>query len=160
MRQKMKLSIFMLAVLLFLIPAKASAAAESDISRQLICQCGCNMVLLNCSHVECHSQLEMTTLISQQIDQGKSEKQIIQSFVTQYGEQVLATPPKRGFNLTAWVLPFAALLFGGGEVYFTLKKGVEHGRHPQVSAATTKGDDKYRLQLEEELKKFTGRNFR
>jgi cytochrome c-type biogenesis protein CcmH len=160
MKGKIRVGIIMCAVLSLLIPAKVTAATESDIARQLICQCGCNMVLLNCSHAECGSRTVMTAFISQQIDQGRSDREITQSFVSQYGEQVLAAPPKRGFNLTAWLLPFAAILFGAIIIYFALKKWTEQRQHQPVNAMIGEDDERYRLQVEEELKQFAGRNFR
>lgn len=104
----------------------------------------------------------MTTLIEQKLAQGQSEEEIIQFFVAQYGEQVLASPPKRGFNLVAWVLPFAAILGGGGVIYIALKAWVRRGRQSQTSAIAEaeEGDEEYRRQLEQELEEFTGRGFR
>ncbi len=158
---KFSIIILLIALLSFL-PTKAYAQTVTDISKQLICQCGCTMVLLNCSHAECGSREAMTALIKEKIDQGQLEGQIIQLFVTQYGEQVLAAPPKRGFNLMAWILPFAALLFGGGVVYFALKKWVRRGRFSSTYAApeAEETDQKYERQLKEELEKFSERSFR
>ena len=107
----------LLGTILFIIlfsvsPARADSATVGDISKELICQCDCTMVLNNCSHAECGSREAMTALIEQKLAQGQSKEELIQFSVAQYGEQVLATPPKRGFNLTAWITPFAAILFG------------------------------------------------
>ena len=160
---KVKLSIILpLITLLFLSPARANAATVSDISKQLICQCGCTMVLLNCSHAECDSREAMTTLIQQKIDQGQSEEQIIQLFVAQYGEQVLAAPPKRGFNLMAWITPFVVLIVGAGVISIVLKKWVRREAPSQTytPAEPDERDEEYRHQLEEELKEFAERSFR
>ena len=162
MRLKTKLSIVLLVALFCLIPARANAATVSDISEQLICQCGCTLVLSNCTHHECASREAMTTLIKQNIAQGQSGEQIIQSFVVQYGEQVLSAPPKQGFNLTAWVLPFAALLLGGWMVYLALRVWVRRGKQYQTSAVAKaeEGDEKYQQQLKKELETFAERGFR
>lgn len=162
MRLKERLSIVVLILLFSFFPARANAATLSDISKQLICQCGCTLVLANCTHVECHSREAMTTFIAQQLDQGQSEKQILQLFVTQYGEQVLASPPKRGFNLLAWLLPFVAILAGGVVIYAAIKKWVGRGRLSETYAITEAGeeDEKYQRQLEEELKEFNEGSFR
>ena len=152
----------LLIVLLAASPVKADSATVSDISEQLICQCGCTLVLNSCTHAECGVGVPMTALIKQKLAQGQSGPQIIQSFVDQYGEQVLASPPKRGFNLVAWVLPFAGLLLGGGVIYVALRKWVWRGRHSQVytTADTDEIDEEYRNQLEDELAEFTERGFR
>lgn len=156
---------FGIVFLLFLLlasPVMADSPTVGDISDQLICQCGCNMVLSNCTHAECMSREAMTTLIEQKLAQGQSEEEIIQSFVAQYGEQVLASPPKRGFNLVAWILPFAAILGGGGVIYIALKKWVWQGRQSPTMATTEtdEKDEEYQRRLDKELKEFTGRGFR
>ncbi len=157
-----KLGITILLFLLFASPVRADSVTVGGISKEFICQCGCNMVLSNCTHVECHSREAMTALITQQIDQGQSGEQIKQLFVAQYGEQVLATPPKKGFNLVAWGLPFAALLFGGGLISFAIKEWVRRGKDSQTSTVheVEEGDEEYRRRLDKELGEFTGRGFR
>ncbi len=159
---KKKFGIALLVLLLSASPAKADSAMVSDISKQLICQCGCTLVLANCTHVECHSREAMTAFIEQEIAGGQSEPQIIQSFVDQYGEQVLASPPKRGFNLVAWVLPFVVILAGGGIIYIAIKKWVWQGRQSPTMATTEaeEGDEEYRRQLDKELAEFEERGFR
>ena len=47
------------------------------------------------------------------LDSGLTVEQIIKSQVDEYGETVLSAPTKFGFNLTAWVMPFMALIAGG-----------------------------------------------
>jgi cytochrome c-type biogenesis protein CcmH len=157
-----KLGIIFILFLLFASPVRADSATVSDISDQLICQCGCGMVLSNCNHVECASRDAMTALIEQKLAQGQSEAEIIQSFVAQYGEQVLASPPKKGFNLVAWVLPIAAILGGGGIIYITLKVWTRRGKIYQTSTmpGAEEEDEEYQHQLEKELEEFTGRGFR
>ena len=120
------------------------------------------MVLSNCSHAECASREAMTSLIEQKLAQGQSAEGIIQFFVAQYGEQVLSSPPKRGFNLVAWALPFVAILGGGGVIYIVLRAWIRRGKGGQTSAVTKieEVDEEYRRQLEKELEEFTGRGFR
>lgn len=47
------------------------------------------------------------------IAQGTSEGEIIDGYVTQYGESILASPRARGFNLLAYVLPILAIAAAG-----------------------------------------------
>ena len=157
-----KFGVILLIILLSFPSARVSAATVSDISKQLICQCGCTMVLLNCSHVECGSREEMTTVIAEKLAQGQSTEQILQLFVAQYGEQVLASPPKRGFNLTAWIAPFAAIILGGGVIYAALRTWVGRSRSSVVSTTVESKQEngEYRRRLEKELEEYDGRGFR
>ncbi len=159
---KKKFGIIFLIFLLAASPARANSTTVGDISKELICQCGCTLMLSNCTHVECMSRDTMTTLIEQKLAEGQSAEEIIQFFVAQYGEQVLASPPKRGFNLVAWVLPFAAILGGGGVIYIALKKWVRQGKIRQTNDMTEaeEGDEEYQRRLEKELEEFTERGFR
>jgi cytochrome c-type biogenesis protein CcmH len=154
------IGIILFIMILFAAPVRAEEATVSDISDQLVCQCGCTMVLSNCSHIECSSRDAMTVLIGQKIDQGQSEQQIIQFFVAEYGEQVLSAPSKRGFNLAAWITPFVVLLVGGAIVYIALNKWARRGRYSPVSTVVEASDEDYKRQLDKELEEFTERGFR
>ncbi len=138
-------------------PVMADSATVSSISKELICQCGCGRILN--SHV-CDTQEAMGTLIEQKLAQGQSEEQIIQYFVAQYGEQVLASPPKRGFNLTAWLSPIAALLLGSGVIYVALKQWLRRGKSSQTIPMAQETNEEYRHRLEKDLEEFTERGFR
>ena len=111
-----KIFITLLVIFLLVSPVTVEAAVASDIANKLICQCGCEMTLGKC---KCYSGKKMTDVIEQKMAQGQSEEQIIQYFIAQYGEQVLASPPK-------WLLPVATLV-GGGAIYMALRKWVWPG---------------------------------
>jgi cytochrome c-type biogenesis protein CcmH len=157
--KKILLAIALSLVLLPVTPAMAQTTTVNDVAEELICQCGCDRMLN--SHV-CDTQEAMVTLIEQKLAQGQSKEEIIQFFVTQYGEQVLASPPKRGFNLMAWILPFVAILGGGGVIYIAIKKWVRRGRETLATtmAEVEEGDEEYQRRLEKELAEFPDRSFR
>jgi cytochrome c-type biogenesis protein CcmH len=41
-----------------------------------------------------------------------SDAAILQGFVGEYGKTVLGAPPTEGFDLLAWIMPFAVALIG------------------------------------------------
>jgi cytochrome c-type biogenesis protein CcmH len=61
---------------------------------------------------------QMKKQIRLQIAEGRSTAQIKAYFVSELGPQVLAVPTKSGFNLLAWLLPFAAIVLGAAAVGF------------------------------------------
>ncbi|MDP2920612.1 MAG: cytochrome c-type biogenesis protein CcmH [Dehalococcoidia bacterium] len=130
-----------------------------EVATQLVCQCGCTSVLNNCTHAECTSRETMLGLVKQGIAQGQTADQIVQFFANQYGEKVLASPTKKGFNLTAWITPFAAIILGGIVVYLAIKKWLRSGQH-QESKVEVKPDDAYWYRVEKELKDFPEKGFR
>jgi cytochrome c-type biogenesis protein CcmH len=69
----------------------------------------------------CHTTLDqssspvanrMRNFIRARIAAGDTKSEIKRRLVEDFGEQVLASPPKRGFNLLAWVIPPVAVLAG------------------------------------------------
>ncbi|MFC2018446.1 cytochrome c-type biogenesis protein CcmH [Chloroflexota bacterium] len=96
MRHKYVLSLLVLVLaILALLPVACTgsdsisgATLVSDVTRELMCQCGtCTEVLIDC---DCPVADEMTTLVETKLAQGQSAEQIILYHVNQYGEQVLA----------------------------------------------------------------------
>jgi cytochrome c-type biogenesis protein CcmH len=60
---------------------------------------------------------QVEAVIREKIAAGWTKSRIKRLLVAQYGEQILAAPPRHGFNLLAWVLPLvgigvAALVLG------------------------------------------------
>ena len=90
--------------------------------------------------------------LGNQIDLGKSDDEIMAYFMEKYGTAVLSSPPPSGFNLTAWIMPFAALGVGAlVAVYFLRRFRARWAAAPVANVDPGKYQDK----LEEELKKFT-----
>ncbi|MBI4295671.1 MAG: cytochrome c-type biogenesis protein CcmH [Chloroflexi bacterium] len=156
--------LFLIPLFLALVPVTALAADPVEvqkIAQQLVCQCGCYSVLNNCVHGECMVRDQMLTVIQQKLGQGQAPEQIIQAFVVQYGEEVLAEPPKKGFNLVGWITPFAAILAGAAVIAIALKRWVKRGETTAtVAVETDEEDKKYQEQLEKELASFKERGFR
>jgi cytochrome c-type biogenesis protein CcmH/NrfF len=57
------------------------------------------------------------------IDQGKSHDDIIQSFVSRYGnEEMLGAPMDRGFRRLAWLLPLSVGAVAAGAVVVVARR--------------------------------------
>ncbi|UCD11856.1 MAG: cytochrome c-type biogenesis protein CcmH [Nitrospinaceae bacterium] len=111
---KFKLALMAVPVLFLLAlpPAAGAGALLADLENALMCKCDdkCGKVLINCT---CSTSDKTRAEFTRMLESGLTVEQIIQKQVDQYGETVLSAPTKNGFNLTAWVAPFAALLVGG-----------------------------------------------
>jgi cytochrome c-type biogenesis protein CcmH len=55
---------------------------------------------------------QIEAFISARIAAGDSKDEIKDRLVAEYGPQILAAPPKKGFDLLAWLLPIVGLLGG------------------------------------------------
>ena len=89
-----------------------------SIDSSLICPV-CPSETIDQSQVELARQ--MRELVREKLAEGWSRGQIAQYFVDIYGESVLAAPPKEGFNLIAWVVPFAAVGAGFLLLFFVVR---------------------------------------
>jgi cytochrome c-type biogenesis protein CcmH len=102
------------ALLLALGAAGTVAASEQkptlpELERELICPTCHESLAVSSSPIADR----MRSFIRARIAAGDTKSEIKSKLVDQFGESVLAAPPKRGFNLLAWLLPFAGLGIGG-----------------------------------------------
>lgn len=145
-------------VLLVALSAPAAAVPMSEVSDKLVCQCGCAAVLTECPHTDCGWGIPAKQYITQQLDGGADPDALVQYYVTEYGEQVLAAPTKRGFNIAAWVTPFVALVIGAVAVYY-LVGGWTRRREVLATASGRPGavedaPEELERRLDDELKDF------
>ena len=90
------------------------------------------------------------------LTEGKTEDEILQHFVDQYGARVLAEPPKEGFFWLIYLLPPAVILVGAVFLFRSLKEWTKpKAAIPAAGAAQAPSvaKDDYVARLEEELKK-------
>ena len=89
-----------------------AGALLQDLENALMCKCDdkCGKVLMNCT---CSTADKTRANFSKMLESGLTVEQIIKMQVDEYGETVLSAPTKFGFNLTAWMTPFIALVIGG-----------------------------------------------
>lgn len=131
------------------VEVRASASFEvEDRVRTIASELRC-VVCQNLSVADSPSDLakEMRNVVRELVQQGKSREEIDAYFVSRYGEYVLLSPPKRGFNLLVWGLPFLAIVVGGGAVYLVARRWTE-----QVPAGRPAIDRAYAERVQRELR--------
>ncbi len=136
-------------------PALADGIAD-EIGANLMCQCGCTMVLATC---ECGTAEQMRTEIAGMIDKGQTKDDILNYYVGKYGEKVLAAPVAQGFNLSAYITPFAVIFLGAGAIALIARQWVIRTRtapaQPVLATSTTVASpDELRARLENELRAY------
>ena len=113
-------------------------AEVSDVSYQLICQCGCDMVLSECNHQNCPFAVPERAVIAERLSQGETPEAIIASYVEGYGRVILAQPTMRGFDAVAWLAPILALVTGGIVVVMVVRTwSRRHEVRPEARGATS-----------------------
>ena len=84
------------------------------LEHRLKCTCGCNLDVFTCRTTDftCATSPAMHRLVLARLDSNLTPDQVVAAFEAQYGQAILMQPPKRGFNWTAYVMPFLGLGFG------------------------------------------------
>ena len=97
---------------------------------------------------------QMRDLVIKKLRQGESKEEILQYFESRYGERILATPNKKGFNLMLWILPFVSVTLAAIVIFFLIRRW--SSRVPEAPGAHfDEGQlSEYEERLNQELKQF------
>ncbi len=150
------LTLFFAALIFsFASPALAQENVPTDdevnaIARKLYCPVCESTPLDVCPTQACH---EWRELIRTMLAEGKTEEEITQYFVDQYGARVLAEPPKEGFFWLIYLLPPAVILVGAVILFRSLKEWTKPKAAAPVQSTAQVQKDDYVSRFEEELKK-------
>ena len=104
----MRVLVALAAATLLLAPAALASERHptmNELENEVMCPV-CNTTLAQ-SNSDAAKAIERE--IQDKIRAGWTKSQIKDFLVQQYGESILAAPPKHGFNLLAWVLPLAGI---------------------------------------------------
>lgn len=93
------------------------------------------------------------------IAQGKGEGEILDTFVAQYGEEILAAPRASGFNWLAYLLPVVVVLVAMGGVAVLVVRWRDGRERPAQVPVLSRddagvGSDPLRRRLEDELSRY------
>jgi len=92
--------------------ASDAGSRFTDLGHRLMCTCGCSQMLGECNHVGCPESDRMRGELRDDIAASMGDQEILNAFAAKYGVTVLAAPTTHGFNLVAWIAPFAVLAAG------------------------------------------------
>ncbi len=94
-------------------PAGAKTPVSEDTVHDVAAQLRC-VVCQSLSVADSPSETahEMKDIIRERLAAGESPEQVRAYFVEKYGNWILLSPPRQGFSLLVWVVPFAGLGLG------------------------------------------------
>jgi cytochrome c-type biogenesis protein CcmH len=111
----------------------------------------------------CHTTLDQSNsaaaqrikaFIVRRIRAGDTKSQIEDRLVADFGPSILAQPPKKGFDLLAWLLPIGGLLAGAVAVGFAAWRWTKSREPEPALAAVGSLDPQLERRLDEELRRF------
>jgi cytochrome c-type biogenesis protein CcmH len=148
----------LLAAALLLVPSALASERHptlNELEDEIMCPvCGTTL-----SQSDSPAAEQIKQFIRAEIARGDTKGEIKDRLVRNYGEQILAAPPKHGFNLLAWLLPLVAI--GVGAVVLGVAAWQWSRRRapePAVVAASSNGrgpvDPELERRLDDELARF------
>ena len=94
------------------------SAEFKAVASQFACTCGCGQDHYECDPNTCSLTKDFKQDLVDMMNKGWDKDKIREYYVNIYGEEILTSPEKNGFSLTAWVLPFVALGAAGAGFVF------------------------------------------
>ena len=121
--KRIRTSLISAAAIILTLNAPSARAQKSDrakaVGDRVMCMCGgCSDAAGKCTHSggafagPCDTAKGELKEIDDRIAQGQSDDLILSEFVQEYGPTVLLSPPAKGFDLWAWIMPVIVPLFG------------------------------------------------
>jgi cytochrome c-type biogenesis protein CcmH/NrfF len=121
----------------------AERASLTEIEKQVMCPvCGTLLQLAESPQAQ-----REKAFIQRLIAEGKSEAQIKDALVAEYGDEVLALPQDSGFSLSAYLVPIVAFLVAAVALALGVLRWRRAGNSGRGGPTSTgpKGDDAERL---------------
>jgi cytochrome c-type biogenesis protein CcmH len=142
------LALLAVAALTLAAPALAQPPPTlSDIEDEVVCPtCRSTLDMSNAPVAE-----RMRAFIRARIAAGDSKGEIKDRLVDEFGESVLAAPPKRGFDLLAWVLPLGGVAVAAVVVGVAARRWARSRREADEPV-----DPELDRQVDEALARFEG----
>jgi cytochrome c-type biogenesis protein CcmH len=119
-------------------PTVADPALEArvnDLAAELRC-----LVCQNQSLADSHADLaiDLKNQVREQLQAGRSEREVIDYMTERYGDFVLYRPPVRASTVLLWAGPLLMLLLGGAAMWRSLGQSAQPGEPSALSAEDTK----------------------
>tara|TARA_B100000315_G_scaffold161274_1_gene149710 strand:- start:3341 stop:3826 length:486 start_codon:yes stop_codon:yes gene_type:complete len=130
---------------------------QKEVEAHIMCMCkdNCGKVLESCI---CKYSDQYRMDIAMKLKEGLTKDMVIKTYVDRYGEKALSAPTKKGFNLTAWITPFFAIMIGGVGIRRVVSKWVSTRKDEKRENISEQKDvlknSKYSRLLEKELNEF------
>jgi len=143
MRARLAVLVAIALALFAPVAAAEGGASLTEIEKQVMCPvCGTLLQLAESPQAQ-----RERAFINRLIAEGKSEDQVKDALVAEYGDEVLALPPDSGFSLSAYLVPIIAFVIAVVALAVGVlrwRRGGSDGSSPSRGAGPS-GEDADRL---------------
>jgi len=119
MRSRARTLLLLVAALAVLGAAPVDEQVVREIAAELRCVVCQSLSVADSPSETAH---QMRGIIRERLAAGQTPDQIKAYFVDKYGTWILLSPPRNGFSLLVWVMPFAGLAVGLLVIALTVRK--------------------------------------
>ena len=120
--------------------------AVNRVAQKMYCPVCENIPLDECQTLAC---VEWKDEIRRQLAEGQSEREVIESFVRRFGDQVVGIPQDPVLRALTVIVPVLSVLLAMAIGIFTFTR---FGRHQRLDMPSTAADEEqYRQRLEDDL---------
>lgn len=144
-----------LIVLLVILAALAAPATAAPVDENTVREVGEQLRCVVCQSLSVadspsETANQMRQIIRERLAAGETPEQIKAYFVDKYGLWILLAPPRQGWSLLVWVVPFVGLL--GGLVLVAVLV-TRWSRRPRIAATSSPAivDESMRRRINREL---------
>jgi cytochrome c-type biogenesis protein CcmH len=127
---------------------KENDAEVKAIEQRLACNCGCTLDVFTCRTTDfsCTYSPELHREVLALRAEGKTARQILDTFVAKYGEKALMAPKPQGFNLWGYLAPGVAIGAAGTALALVLRRraAVAASRTPEPMQPITASPEELR----------------
>jgi cytochrome c-type biogenesis protein CcmH len=133
--------------------AAASPLAAATVDENTVHEIGAQLRCVVCQSLSVadspsETANQMRGIIRERLAAGDSPEQVKAYFVEKYGLWILLAPPREGFNLLVWVVPFAGLAAGLVLVILLMRRWT---RRAAGASAEPAPDDAMRARIRREM---------
>lgn len=120
-------TMFFVVLIMMFMPFTVFGEGEYDVNSPLV------KTIANRLSMEGHEEHDIATCFTKQryfeeiidlLNDGYTEEEVMDYYISMYGEQGLRAPNKSGFSLLAWTTPFVGIAAVGIGIYARLRKKI------------------------------------
>jgi cytochrome c-type biogenesis protein CcmH len=135
--------------------ASMSDAQRDDLEHQIKCQCGCPLDVYTCRTTDfsCSVSPRMHSDVMSLVSGGYASAEILRAFQDVYGERVLMSPVKSGFNWLGYLTPSVAIVAGAIVLYTLIRRwGTRAALHARSVTAPNDATPEERIAIDAALR--------